>query len=160
MDGDAFTEFESSLHGNGQPSQAMQWERGCTLPPSLKQEYVLLADEEDSWTGCNFVACVRLERELNCRMLRMALVRFVARHAILRTSFLKIDGRYAQVIAPAGSGFTLVEEEYGGGCDVSEVLSQESLRRIDPFGQSLIHGRLLRKSEADSYLLIDRKSVV
>jgi amino acid adenylation domain-containing protein len=102
---------------------------------------------------------LRLRGELDRAALVRALDRIVERHEALRTTFVGVDGRTEQRIAPA-SGFHLVEH---GGSDEAELRGIMAEEAAAPFSLEhgpLIRGRLVRMAPDDHALLITMHHVV
>ena len=106
----------------------------------------------------------RLEGELDRGALARALDRIVARHEALRTAFPQVAGIPEQRIAPADSGFHLVEHELGGRTDadaeLGRLLAAEAGAPFDLERGPLIRGQLVRLAPDDHLLLITMHHIV
>jgi len=72
------------------------------LPLSFAQQRLWFIDQLDPGNSVyNFPAAVRLKGPLNVVALKQSLDEIVRRHEALRTTFIAVDGRPAQVIAPS-----------------------------------------------------------
>ncbi|PPU79199.1 hypothetical protein XsacCFBP4641_20775, partial [Xanthomonas sacchari] len=89
-------------------------ERGeGTLPLSWAQQRLWFLDQLDHAAGAAYhiPAALRLSGMLDRTALQCSLDRVVARHESLRTTFASVEGEPRQVIAPADSGFQLIEHD-------------------------------------------------
>ncbi|HET7463026.1 MAG TPA: amino acid adenylation domain-containing protein, partial [Longimicrobium sp.] len=106
----------------------------------------------------------RLRGELDRAALRRALDALVARHEALRTVFAQVDGVPEQRIAPAESGFHLVEHDLEGAADpqaeLDRVALEEARAPLDLERGPLIRGRLARLAADDHVLLVTMHHIV
>ena len=99
---------------------------------------------------------------------REALVRaldgIVARHEALRTTFAQVDGVPEQRIAPADTGFQLVEHDLAGHADaegeLDGLVAEEARARFDLERGPLIRGRLIRMADDHHVLLVTMHHIV
>jgi non-ribosomal peptide synthetase component F len=106
---------------------------------------------------------LRLGGALDRDALRMALNGIVARHEILRTTFVSIDGEPVQSIADAAE-FPLIEHDLSGARYAEEELvrltDEEADALFDLERGPLARGRLIRLGENDHTLLITLHHIV
>src|SRR5215204_7529094 len=77
-------------------------QEGVPIPLSFAQQRLWFLDQLEPGSGAyNLPAAVRLQGPLDVAVLARALNAMVARHEALRTSFAAVEGRPAQVVAPA-----------------------------------------------------------
>ena len=88
-----------------------------------------------------------IKGEVDAVALRRALDEIVARHEALRTTFTAVDEEPVQRIAPADSGFQLVEHDLRGAEDAAGELKRLSAQEMSaPFDLEagpLVRGRLI-----------------
>jgi amino acid adenylation domain-containing protein len=106
-----------------------------------------------------------LKGEMNRTALRWALDRIVARHEVLRTAFVFVDGEPVQQIAPVKeSRFALVEHDLRHYADANEELKRVSAEEwataFDLEAGPLIRGRLIRQGDQEYVLLITIHHIV
>ncbi|HEX6040707.1 amino acid adenylation domain-containing protein, partial [Longimicrobium sp.] len=102
---------------------------------------------------------VRLRGALDRDALVRTLDRIVARHEVLRTGIVVVDGEPEQRIAPAeGSRFALVEHDLSAQPDpdaaLAPLLVEEARAPFDLAGGPLVRGRLVRMGADDHVLLV------
>ncbi|HET9396050.1 MAG TPA: condensation domain-containing protein, partial [Nitrospiraceae bacterium] len=92
-----------------QRSTIARADRSQPLPLSWSQQRLWFLDQLDVAAGAAYHMSVGLclKGHLNAAALKATLDRVIARHEILRTRFVSIDGTPRQEIAPAETGFTL-----------------------------------------------------
>jgi NRPS condensation-like uncharacterized protein len=110
---------------------------------------------------------LRLRGVLHRDALRATLDRLVARHEILRTTFVSgEDGQPVQVIGPADSGFALTEHDLRGVSEeqreraVDEWKEREARQQFDLAHGPLIRGQLLQLAEDEHVLLITQHHII
>ena len=107
---------------------------------------------------------LRLEGELDDAALSRALDRLVARHEVLRTTFVSVDGEPMQRIGPAERGFGLRRQDLSGTADAEAALealaAEEASAPFDLEAGPLIRGQLVRMGPADHVLLITLHHIV
>jgi len=110
---------------------------------------------------------LRLSGVLDEKALVKTLDRLVARHEVLRTTFIAIDGEPVQrIIAAEESHFPLVEHDLRGQVNVEAEAELERLALEEagaPFDLErgpLIRGRLIRTEEQEHLLLITMHHIV
>jgi hypothetical protein len=102
-------------------------------------------------------AVVRLTGRLDVAALERSLNEVVARHEVLRTSFVTIDGQPVQVIAPAHALSVPVIVLEGADDIEAEALSLAAREAQQPFDlgqESLMRVKLLRLAEDEHILLL------
>ena len=97
-------EAPTMANQNNEPSQnASDTTESYAMPASCIQErFWLLSKLAPDNAAFHMPACVRLSGPVSEDSLEKSFQSLVGRHEILRTTFDEIDGRLAQVIAPAG----------------------------------------------------------
>jgi len=114
-----------------------------------------LADQEQ---GNSHPACVLIEGALDAAALRRAFQALVARHEILRTVFVDVDGQLRQRVLPVEkSGFELVETELAGTTDLESSLraieQQQASIRMDLASGPLFRVQIVRLA-ADRHICV------
>jgi amino acid adenylation domain-containing protein len=143
-------------------------ERGAPLPVSWAQQRLWFLHQLDPAAGAAYhiPAALRLSGDLNRAALQASLDGIVARHESLRTRFVDVDGAPHQLIAPADSGFALVEHDLreldpAAHADaVAELGVAEARAPFDLARGPLIRGRLLRLAEDEHVLLVTQHHIV
>jgi amino acid adenylation domain-containing protein len=106
--------------------------------------------------------CVR--GQLERQALREALNRIVARHEVLRTSFVTIESEPVQRIMPEAESFDLSEEDLSGHADaraeLARVIAEAGRAPFDLEAGQLIRGRLIRLEEEEHVLLITMHHII
>src|SRR5687767_14420388 len=158
-----------ALHAaDGKQRSIPKADRSAPLPLSWAQQRLWFLDQLDPAAGAAYhlPAALRLSGDLNRTALRASLDRIVARHENLRTSFVSVEGTPQQVIAPADSGFTLIEHDLRGleasaqEAAVAELSLSEARMPFDLSQGPLIRGRLLYLSEHEHVLLITQHHII
>ncbi|HEX2188359.1 MAG TPA: amino acid adenylation domain-containing protein, partial [Longimicrobiaceae bacterium] len=108
---------------------------------------------------------LRLRGDLDRGALVRALVRVIARHEALRTTFPVVDGEPVQHIAPVEeSGFRLVEHDLRASADAEDELRRlvrdEASAPFDLAQGPLFRGRLVRVAADDHVLLLTMHHIV
>ena len=139
--------------------------RDEALPLSFAQERLWFLSQMDGISNAYHIPLgLHLEGALDRGALRSALDRIVARHEALRTTFVSIDGRPMQKIAPPETGFHLVEHDLGGSAqwrnELAAIAAQEARAPFDLAMGPLIRGRLLRVEDQSHILLITMHHIV
>ena len=106
----------------------------------------------------------RLIGDLDRAGLRWALDHIIARHQALRTTFSLIDGRPAQIIGPAESGFLLQEHDLRHEADAAlelyQMVAREFAQPFDLQRGPLTRGRLVQMAENEHVLLLTIHHIV
>ncbi|MEU8180868.1 amino acid adenylation domain-containing protein [Micromonospora sp. NPDC049047] len=122
---------------------------GIELSPAQRRLWALCQLETAS-TAYNIPAVVRLVGELRVDALEQALTRLVARHEVLRTSFVAVDGEPVQIVGPATPfDLTVVDSS-----DVQRLAREEAVRPFVLDGRSLLRARLVRVADREHVLLL------
>ncbi|HEY1017220.1 MAG TPA: amino acid adenylation domain-containing protein [Herpetosiphonaceae bacterium] len=113
--------------------------------------------------GFNVTTAIRLRGPLDLAALRFALDSVVARHEILRTTFVSEDGLPSQAIAPAAP-VPLPLEDLSGSPDRDEragrLARQEAAQPVDLIHGPVVRARLLRLAETEHTLLVTLHHIV
>ncbi|HEY6927002.1 MAG TPA: amino acid adenylation domain-containing protein, partial [Steroidobacteraceae bacterium] len=144
-------------------------DRAQPLPLSWAQQrlWFLAQLDPDASAAYHMPAALRLKGTLDSAALTATLDRIVARHEILRTTFVKTDeGEPVQVIAAAAIGFCLTRHDLR---DLAETERHAAIGRLSadvfqhPFDLErgpLIRGRLLQLADDDHILLFCQHHIV
>ncbi|HEU4880738.1 MAG TPA: amino acid adenylation domain-containing protein [Longimicrobium sp.] len=140
-------------------------DREARLPLSFAQQRLWFLEQlGDLGSTYHIAKRLRLRGPLDRAALARALDGIVARHEVLRTTFVEVDGVPEQRIAPADSGFPLVEHDLSGRADTEAELdrltSQEARAPFDLERGPLARGRLIRLAEDDHMLLVTVHHIV
>ncbi|HEU4733061.1 MAG TPA: amino acid adenylation domain-containing protein [Kofleriaceae bacterium] len=141
--------------------------REAPLPVSFAQQRLwFLAQLEGLDAAYHIPAVLHLSGALDRSALRAALDRVIARHEVLRTTFVAADGQPVQVIAPAGRGFALAERDLSdleGTAQEARVRAlslEEATRPFDLATGPLIRGQLLQLGDHQHVLLITQHHII
>ncbi|MDV0440742.1 non-ribosomal peptide synthetase [Xanthomonas sacchari] len=143
-------------------------DREGAMPLSWAQQRLWFLDQLDHAAGAAYhiPAALRFSGALNRAALRASLDRIVARHENLRTTFVSVEGEPQQVIAPAESGFLLIEHDlrHLQGAEqeaaVAELSMGEARAPFDLAHGPLVRGRLLVLAEQEHVLLVTQHHIV
>ncbi len=156
------------------PPLAAQSSREGDLPLSFSQERLWFLDQlEPGSAAYNIPAAFTLSGTLDVAALRSAFVEIVRRHEALRTSFVEVEGRPAQRIAPASgldsgleillavpmvdlSGLGAEERER----ELSRLAAEEAGRPFDLSAGPLVRLTLLRLDEGEHAGLLNMHHIV
>jgi amino acid adenylation domain-containing protein/non-ribosomal peptide synthase protein (TIGR01720 family) len=136
------------------------------LPLSFAQQRLWFLDQLESGSASyNLPAVVSLKGQLNIGALEAAINEIVRRHEILRTTFLTVDGRAAQRIAPVLSlPLTRIKvsnsSEREQAVEVRRLISEESRRPFDLAHGPLIRVSLLQLNEQEHVLLLTMHHII
>lgn len=130
-----------------------------------QQRLWFLTQTEGGSEAYHIPAGARLKGDLDGAALRKALDRIVARHEILRTTFVVKDGAPVQRISCAGSNaLPLIEDDLRGRPDAEAelryLLKREAATTFDLETGPLIRGRLIRLRDAEYGLLLTVHHIV
>ncbi len=133
--------------------------RGGELPLSFAQQRLWFLEQLEPGTPLyNLPIAVKLVGQLDVEALEWALNQVIRRHEILRTSFISVEGRAAQVVAPEMTiRFTVVE---AAEADVPELASEEAQRPFDITTAPLLRARLLRLGPEHHVALLTMHHIV
>ena len=140
--------------------------RDQDLPLSFSQQRLwFLAQLEGGSAAYHIPAGLRVRGALDKPALERALDRIVARHEVLRTTFVQDqDQDPVQRIAPADIGFSLQLQVLTGQADAEEQLlaitAEEANEGFDLLNGPLVRGRLVRMAEDDHVLLVTMHHIV
>ncbi|MDD5275159.1 MAG: amino acid adenylation domain-containing protein [Methylovulum sp.] len=142
--------------------------RSQPLPLSWAQQRLWFLDQFDPAAGraYHLPTGLRLHGKLDCNALQAALDRIIARHEILRTRFVSINGQPVQVIADAGCGFALYERDLrtmlaNERADaIARICADETNQPFDLSAGPLIRGLLLCLNEDDHILLVTQHHII
>jgi amino acid adenylation domain-containing protein/non-ribosomal peptide synthase protein (TIGR01720 family) len=147
-----------------QPIPAVSRDRG--VPLSFAQQRLwFLQRLAPASTSYNIAGNISLKGQLNVPALEQSMNEIVARHEILRTSFVDADIGPVQVIAPA-FGFTLTKVDLTGLADTEragEALQrahQEAQRPFDLTLLPLVRVTLLRLGEEEHILAVTMHHII
>ncbi|HVH13355.1 MAG TPA: condensation domain-containing protein, partial [Longimicrobium sp.] len=141
-------------------------ERTGPLPLSFAQERLWFLDQlEANSAFYNIPAALRLRGALDVAALERALGEIIHRHEALRTTFPRIAGAPAQVVAPF-DGFVLPVEELTALADadreaaVSRRVADDAARPFDLAAGPLFRASLLRLADDEHALLMSMHHIV
>jgi len=145
-------------------SKIVPADRSRPLPLSSAQKRLWFLAQLDSaaMAAYNIPAALHLKGRLDRHALQWALDRVVARHEILRTSFVDAGEDPVQVIADENAGFHLEEREIPGADQtaLARALADEAARPFDLSRGPLIRGLLLRLAADEHVLVVSQHHVV
>jgi amino acid adenylation domain-containing protein len=140
------------------------------LPLSFAQQRLwVLTQMKDASKAYHTHLSFHLKGNLHAAALRRALDRIMARHEVLRTGFVIVDGEPVQRIAPVEkSSFLLLEHNIespsGDPADAQQELNRLAVEEASaPFNLKtgpVIRGRLIRQAENEHTLLITMHHIV
>jgi non-ribosomal peptide synthetase component F len=139
---------------------------GAAPPLSFAQERLWFLDRLQAGNAAyNVPVSFRMAGVIDVAALERSLIELVRRHEALRTSFMVVDGRPVQVVAPRGEVALAVEELGGAAAAEREAEAQrraaaEALRPFDLGRGPLLRARLLRLSPSDHVLLLTLHHIV
>ncbi|HEU0055422.1 MAG TPA: amino acid adenylation domain-containing protein, partial [Longimicrobium sp.] len=161
--GDFARELETAARAELPPIEPAA--REGRLPLSFAQQRLWFLEQlGDLGSTYHMRTRLRLRGELDHDALVRALDGLVARHEALRTTFAQVDGVPEQRIAPADSGFHLVEHDLGAEsnaeAELGRLLAEEAGARFDLERGPLIRGRLIRMAADDHVLVLTMHHIV
>ncbi|MEQ1514849.1 MAG: condensation domain-containing protein, partial [Lysobacteraceae bacterium] len=132
------------------------------LPLSFAQQRLWLVSALDASAdrAYHIPSALRLSGNVDRAALRQALDGLIVRHESLRTRFVAEGGVPCQVVAPAGAGFALREDDAVSQDDVAQAIADELATPFDLANGPLIRGRLLRVSEQEHVLVLNQHHIV
>ncbi|NWD75281.1 amino acid adenylation domain-containing protein, partial [Pseudomonas gingeri] len=140
--------------------------RDQVLPLSFAQQRLwFLAQLEGGSAAYHIPASLRLHGSLDQPALQRALDRIVARHEVLRTTFIQLPGQEPeQHIAPADIGFNLQLQVLTGQAQAEETLlaivAEEVDEGFDLERGPLVRGRLIRMADDDHVLVVTMHHII
>ncbi|MDF0733200.1 amino acid adenylation domain-containing protein, partial [Pseudomonas entomophila] len=140
-------------------------DRTAPLPLSFAQQRMwFLAQMDGGSEAYHISTALRFHGRLDETALRRALDRIVARHEVLRTRFVSIDGMPVQRIDAEDCGFPLEVVAFDGPLPDAEAVARLAEEGVSvPFDLSrgpLIRARLLRLAEQDHVLTVMMHHIV
>jgi amino acid adenylation domain-containing protein len=161
-------DFAAGLAGTGRAElpPIERADRGEPMALSFAQQRLWFIEQMASaGRAYHMPTGLRLHGDLDRAALVRALDRIVERHEALRTTFVQVDGRPVQRMAPAeGYRFPLVEHDLTGEADPEAALrplvTQEAAAPFDFERGPLIRGRLIRVAPDDHVLLVTLHHIV
>lgn len=137
-------------------------------PLSSSQQRLWIVEQLDPTAGRAYYISkpLRLKGRLDVAALRTALNQVVARHEALRTSFAEHEGTTVQRIAPADTGFALVERDLShvSGEEqaflVRAIATDEATLAFDLGRGPLVRGQLLRLGDEEHVLLVTHHHII
>ena len=134
--------------------------RDSQLPLSFAQERLWFLDRLESNSSLYYLArAVRLNGNLNIRVLQQSLDAIVVHHEILRTNYIAENGNPIQVIgAPQSVELQIIDlQQYNIAqqeTQLQKLLQQESQRRFDLLSDIMLRGCLLQLAPEEYVLLL------
>ncbi|HET8774396.1 MAG TPA: amino acid adenylation domain-containing protein, partial [Thermoanaerobaculia bacterium] len=143
-------------------------DRSQPLPLSLAQQRLWFLHELDrsASVAYHMPAAMRLRGRLDVDALQATLDRVVARHEVLRTSFVAVDGVPYQQIAAEDCGFALTRHDLRGlpagerEALVAALTAEEAREPFDMSVGPMVRGRLLALEDDEHVLLITQHHIV
>ncbi|NOU44484.1 MAG: amino acid adenylation domain-containing protein, partial [Methyloglobulus sp.] len=143
-------------------------DRSQPIPLSWAQQRLWFLGQLDPAASAAYhiPAGLRLHGRLDKAALKASLDRIVARHEILRTSFISQDGQAFQHIAPAHGGFALAAHDLSGlskrkqRTAVQQTAADEASQAFDLSTGPLIRGQLLELGADEHILLITQHHII
>ncbi len=136
-------------------------DRDGPLPLSFAQQRLwFLAQVEGASAAYHVPGGLRLHGRLDVAALRRALDRIVARHEVLRTRFVPLNGQAVQRVDEADIGFALRLRDLSGQPAaareqaLARLVREEALAPFDLAHGPLIRGQLITLAEDDHALLL------
>jgi hypothetical protein len=165
--------LQVETHAMGRPSRSAKptiapVDRGRPLPLSWAQQHLWFLDQLDHAAGAAYqlATAVHVKGVLDVPTLRAALDTIVARHEVLRTSFVVLDGQPVQRIVERHCGFALTEQDLSGlaadtlSSRLRELSAAEAAEAFDLAAGPLIRGQLLRLGPNEYMLLLTQHHIV
>lgn len=156
--------FDQSTSETVQVGTAQPADDVFVMPASVAQERYWLLDQMDPGnTSLNVPLALDLKGELDVAALRRTLDAIVARHEILRTTFLKRDGKVVQVIAPEEkAAFEIVDlgSVPNNSAEADRLKVEEAHLVFDLANGPLFIPKLLKLGPADHILMLTLHHIV
>ncbi|PHM65752.1 Amino acid adenylation [Xenorhabdus stockiae] len=151
-----------------QKTEILPQPRKGDIPLSWTQQRLWFLTQLDSsaQTAYHMPVGLHLQGQLNQSALQAALDRIVARHEILRTTFISTNGTARQVIGHPDSGFALTSEdlrhlpEPEQQTAVEKRAHDEAVRPFDFNCGPLLRGHLLHLAEDEYVLLLTQHHII
>ncbi|HET8799289.1 MAG TPA: condensation domain-containing protein, partial [Thermoanaerobaculia bacterium] len=143
-------------------------DRSRPLPLSLAQQRLWFLDQLDKAASAAYhiPTALRLRGRLDVDALQATLDRILARHEVLRTRFVAIDGTPYQEILPENCGFALRREDLSHlppeqrEAAVRARADEEVRAPFDFRNGPLSRGRLLKLADDEHVLLVTQHHIV
>jgi amino acid adenylation domain-containing protein/non-ribosomal peptide synthase protein (TIGR01720 family) len=158
-----------ALQRGAQASQAPRLtavDHGGEAPLSFAQERIWFLDQLEPGSNAYLIpTALRLQGPVDVRLLEQVLSTLVRRHQILRTSFVKVDGRPLQVIHEASPWHLPVEDlsQLSAAEQETEVRARVMAEAQTPFDLTrtpLLRTRMLRLAEQEHVLLVTMHHII
>jgi amino acid adenylation domain-containing protein/non-ribosomal peptide synthase protein (TIGR01720 family) len=140
--------------------------RSGPLPLSFAQQGLWFLDQlEPDSPAYNIPAAIRLSGKLDVKALERSLNEIIHRHEVLRTRFVAIEGRPAQVIVPYLKLALVVIElshlpDRQRGEDALHLAAEDARQPFDLTQAPLLRASLLRLSECEHVLLFTLHHII
>jgi amino acid adenylation domain-containing protein len=149
-------------------SRIKRVDRSGPIPLSWAQQRLWFLDQLDHAAGAAYhiAMALRLQGELNLPALQATLDRIIARHEVLRTTFVAVDGQAMQAIASDETRFALLERDLSDlpelqqHAEVQQLCQAEERQAFSLADGPLIRGQLLRLAEDQHILLITQHHII
>ncbi|CAM3667937.1 non-ribosomal peptide synthetase [Xenorhabdus thuongxuanensis] len=145
-------------------------DNGVPLSWTQQRLWFLAQLDPAAQTAYHMSAGLNLQGKLNLNALQAALDRIVARHEILRTTIVTVEGEAQQIIHDADCGFPLIQEDfsqlYSEGTESEQQAAIEKVAYLEanhPFDfvhDLLARGRLLKLAEDQHILLLTQHHII
>jgi amino acid adenylation domain-containing protein len=150
------------------PNVDAQSEQSAVYPTSIGQQHLWFLDQLDRAASAAYhiAAGYHLQGRLDRQAMRATLDAIVARHEMLRTRFVLLDGQPVQRIAPADVGFDLIEHDLSGLPErmqqqrVDELSRSEASEPFDLSAGPLMRGALLILGPEEHVMLITQHHII
>ncbi|AND15929.1 non-ribosomal peptide synthetase [Rathayibacter tritici] len=140
--------------GDNGPIERRPFDLRDLVPLSAAQQRLWFVAELDGTSAhYNIPLALRISGDLDVGALALALRDVVARHEVLRTSFVVVGGVPRQEIHPAGPSLLGEVESIDPGL-LAETCAREALEPFDLANGPLLRVRLLRLGDDDHALLV------
>ncbi|WP_338885026.1 amino acid adenylation domain-containing protein [Xenorhabdus sp. TH1] len=145
-------------------------DNGVPLSWTQQRLWFLAQLDPAAQTAYHMSVGLNLQGKLNLNALQAALDRIVARHEILRTTIVTVEGEAQQIIHDADCGFPLIQEDfsqsYSAGTDserqaaIEKIACLEANHPFDFVHGPLARGRLLKLAEDQHVLLLTQHHII
>ena len=137
-------------------------QRPASIPLSYEQERLWFLHQLDPQSAAyNIPVVLRLDGVLDIDALREAFARLVARHEVLRTRFVDVDGETRQQVLPSDDLSFVVDDLSASAPDAIWTRArEEALRPFDLASEPLIRIRVLRLGETTHMVLVTMHHIV
>jgi amino acid adenylation domain-containing protein len=164
----AFLSDDSGIRAVSRHSIPRRADASAPAPMSFAQQRLWFIDQFDAAASVAYhvPSALRLSGVLDRAALKAALDRIVARHEVLRTTFVELAGQPVQKIAASKAGFALAERDLSSldaktqSDRVHQLAGIEASAPFDLAQGPLIRGCLLRLDEREHVLLLTLHHIV